>query len=50
LGPTSRISSGKYEFAYGAKALAEESSAEIITGTFRSGTSMNSPVPMLPAE
>src|SRR6478672_2760344 len=50
LGPTSRISSGKYELAYGAKALAEESSAETITGLLRPGTSMKSLPPMLPAE
>src|SRR5687767_13664611 len=50
LGPTSRIMTGKYEFAYGAKALADESSAEIITGDLRPATSMNSPPPTLPAE
>src|SRR5689334_11544926 len=39
FGPTSRIITGKYELAYGAKACAEESSAEIITGVLRPGTS-----------
>src|SRR5688572_21875946 len=48
--PTSRIITGKYELAYGANALAEESSAEIITGDLRFATSMNSPPPTLPDE
>jgi hypothetical protein len=36
--------------AYGANAFADESSAEIMIGALRPGTSMKSLAPMLPAE